>query len=52
MTLQLHRDGILEDLFYFLWLENFQTGKKLLLNIPDTVIFRFGNMVSYYFSSK
>ena len=52
MTLQLHRDGVLEDLFYFLWLSNFQTGQKLLLNMPDTVIYRFGSMASYYFSSK
>ena len=52
MALKLHRDGILEDIFYYLWQDNFQLGHKLALNIPDTVIYRFGNAHSYYFTSK
>jgi hypothetical protein len=29
MTLKLHRDGVIEDLYYFLNLENYQEGGKI-----------------------
>ena len=51
-TVDLHGDGLVENLFHFIWSKDclFKTGPKVF--IPDTIIYRFEQPAFWYFSSK
>lgn len=45
----LEGDGICEHLYEFTWCKD-EVSFRPLLNIPDTVIYKFGQPVSWYFT--
>ena len=51
-TINLSGDGIVENLFHFLWTKDqmFNSGPYVLL--PDTIIYRFQTPAFWYFTSK
>ena len=50
-TLNLEGDGIVENLFHFLWYkDDLDQGPQI--NIPDTVIYKFRQPAYWYFTAK
>lgn len=45
-------DGIIEDLYYLLWRKDSPYKEKLNLRIPDTIVFRKGRPMSWYFTNS
>ena len=50
--MELQGDGLVENLFHFIWSKDclFKTGPKVM--IPDTIIYRFEQPAFWYFSSQ
>ena len=46
----LSKDGISEDLFKLLWSKD-ELNYGPSINIPDTIIYKYGTPVSWYFTS-
>ncbi|CDW88079.1 UNKNOWN [Stylonychia lemnae] len=51
-SVDLHGDGLVENLFHFIWSKDclFKSGPQVL--IPDTIIYRFEQPAFWYFSKK
>lgn len=45
-------DGIIEDIYYLLWRKDSPYNEKLNLRIPDTVIFRKGRPMAWYYTTS
>ncbi len=45
-------DGINEDLYYLLWRKDSPFNEKLNIKIPDTIVFRKGRPMSWYFTNN
>ena len=52
MESNLEGDGIIDNLYHYLWAKDalFNCGTYVLL--PDTVIYKYGNPMFWYFTSK
>eukprot|EP01032_Pedospumella_encystans_P018327 gene18327-20866_t len=46
----LSKDGISEDLFKLLWAKD-ELNSGPSINIPDTIVYKYGTPVSWYFTS-
>ena len=47
----LEGDGIIENLFYYLWCKDeLDNGPKI--NIPDTIVYKFRQPACWYFTAK
>jgi len=45
-------DGVIEDIYYLLWRKDSPFNEKLNLRIPDTVVFRRGRPMAWYFTNS
>jgi hypothetical protein len=45
-------DGIIDNIFHFLWTKDSAFGSLASVNIPDTIMFHLNDIKSWYFSSK
>ena len=45
-------DGIIDNLFHFLWMKDVVFGGLTNVNIPDTIIWQMNEPVKWYFSSR
>lgn len=45
-------DGIIDNIFHFLWTKDNSFGSLTGINIPDTIMFDLNEMKSWYFSSQ
>lgn len=45
-------DGVIEDIYYLLWRKDSPFNEKLNLRIPDTIIFRKGRPMAWYFTNN
>ena len=52
MALNLAGDGIIDNLYHYLWAKDalFNSGPYILL--PDTIIYKYGDPTFWYFTSK
>ena len=52
MAISLTGDGLVDNLYHFIWKKDamFETGPYVLM--PDTILYRFENPVFWYFTSK
>ena len=48
--MSLHGDGINDELYFLLWAkDDLNYGPQI--NIPDTIVYKFGQPVAWYFTS-
>lgn len=52
MNKPLHGDGLLENLFYYLWVISPDEKPLRVISIPDTVIYRYSQPRAWYFTSR
>ncbi len=45
-------DGVIEDIYYLLWRKDSPWNEKLQLKIPETVVFRRGRPIAWYFTNS
>lgn len=48
----LEGDGIVESLFHMIWRKDTDSKQELLINLPDTILFRNRQPSIWYFSTK
>src|SRR5688572_15416893 len=49
---QIEGDGVIEDIYYLLWRKDSPFNEKLNLRIPDTLIFRKGRPMAWYYTTN
>ena len=47
----IHGDGIKPSFYYLLWSKD-ELNYGLTLNVPDTIIYKFGQPIAWYFTAK
>lgn len=52
LNMDLNGDGLIENLYHYLWSKDSLFNRSPQVNIPDTVIFRYEQPVFWYFTSK
>lgn len=45
----LEGDGVSENLYEFVWCKD-ELSSRPIINVPDTVVYKFGQPVSWYFT--
>jgi hypothetical protein len=48
----LEGDGIMEMVYYLLWRKDSPYNEQMNISIPDTIIFKKGRPVSWYFTNS
>jgi hypothetical protein len=51
LPMALEGDGIIENLFYYLWCKD-DFGEGPNIHIPHTILFKFTQPLHWYFTSK
>ena len=52
MNMELHGDGLIENMYHYLWSKDSLFNRSPLVNIPDTIVYRYEQPVFWYFTSK
>lgn len=45
-------DGVIEDIYYLLWRKDSPYKERLNILMPDTIVFRKGRPMAWYFTSS
>ena len=52
MALNLAGDGIIDNLYHYLWAKDSLFNSVSYILLPDTIIYKFGDPTFWYFTSK
>ncbi len=52
LNMELQGDGLIENLYHYLWSKDSLFKKSPQINIPDTLVYRYEQPAFWYFTSR
>ena len=52
LNMELQGDGLIENLYHYLWSKDSLFNQSPQVNIPDTVVYRYEQPAFWYFTSR
>lgn len=49
---ELEKDGVSASIFHLIWKKNEILNENIKINIPDTILYKYGKPVFWYYSTK
>ncbi len=50
--MELDGDGLIENLYHYIWSKDNLLGRRPKVNLPDTVLFRYERPAFWYFTKN
>jgi hypothetical protein len=52
LNMELQGDGLIENLYHYLWSKDSLFNQSPQVNIPDTIVYRYEQPAFWYFTSR